>query len=109
MSHNQRPMADFSPALQTQPAVVDDTLLPRRAAAIDWILRLSIILGILTLTVYALLQPKIQVWQMWIDVTGVVIAMICAIMGRRYLRHGKLETAGYWTLAGIFFAFGTAE
>jgi hypothetical protein len=51
MPDNKRPLVDFSSALQTQPVVVDDTLLPRRAAAIDWILRLSIILGVLTLAV----------------------------------------------------------
>src|SRR5512147_2570342 len=105
MSDNKRPAL----MLQTQPVVADDTLLPRRAAAIDWILRLSIILGALTLTVYAVLQAKIQAWQMWIDVAGVALAIFCAVVGRRYLRRGQLETAGYWTLAGIFFAFGTGE
>jgi GAF domain-containing protein/HAMP domain-containing protein len=85
------------------------TLLPRRAAAIDWVLQLSLILGVLSLAAYALLLPQIQVWQMWIDVAGIVTAMACALIGRRYLRHGNLETAGYWTLAGIFCAFGIGE
>ena len=107
---DERPTMIHSPAsIQPDTAATDVTLLPRRAAAIDWVLRLSLVLGVLSLVAYVVLMSQTYVWQMWIDVIGIVAAMSSAVIGRRYLRHGKLEPASNWALVGIFCAFGVGQ
>ncbi|MBI5568126.1 MAG: GAF domain-containing protein [Chloroflexi bacterium] len=107
---DERQTMIHSPAsTQPHPDETRVTLLPHRAAAIDWVLRLSLLLGVLSLAAYAVLMTQTYVWQMWIDVIGIVTAMSSAVVGRRYLQRGKLDPAGYWTLIAIFCAFGVGE
>ncbi len=78
----------------------------RQTRLIERITLIAALLGIISIGLYVFLYFQTGAWQILADAGLVALAVLCLAPTRRLARRQRFESAGYWMLLAVVFAYG---